>query len=108
MQKTLPIQEEYRQLNRGLTEKVLDRAASDPQWKQQFLDDQETAMRKANFPEYQRLAEMSQPQEAAEVSGHEGCFTLVWTVCETPTVHAQPYQGGYIGKPETVKSVGIG
>jgi hypothetical protein len=69
MQKTLPTQEEYRQLNRGLTEKVLDRAASDPQWKQQFLDEPEAALREANFPEYQRLVEILQP-ENTEVSGH--------------------------------------
>ena len=110
MQKTVDIQEEYRQLSRGLTEKVLDRAASNPRWKQQFLDDQQAAMREANFPEAQRLEEMSQQQEDAEVLGHEGCFTLVWTVCEPPStsaVHAQSgYYGGFINKPETVKSVG--
>ncbi len=34
-----PTVEQIRQLNRTLTEKVLDRAVSDPAWTQQLLDD---------------------------------------------------------------------
>ena len=48
--------EEFRQLNRSLMEKVLDRAASDPRWKQQLLDDPEAAT--AEFPEAQMFREM--------------------------------------------------
>jgi hypothetical protein len=64
----MPTPEEFRQLNRSLMEKVLDRAASDPAWKQQLLDDPEAAMRAAGFPEVQRVEEMRQsvgtPHEA--------------------------------------------
>jgi hypothetical protein len=44
-----------RRLHRGLTEKVLDRAATDPQWRQRLLDDPEAAMQEANFPEVEQL-----------------------------------------------------
>jgi hypothetical protein len=56
------------QLHRSVTEKVLDKAASDPQWKQLLLDDPELAMREADFPETQRL---ERRQEEAEVRGQE-------------------------------------
>jgi hypothetical protein len=66
-----PTLEQTRQLNRSLTEKVLDRAASDPQWKQLLLDDPEAAMRAANFPETQQLQQMQQSSRSrgAEVTG---------------------------------------
>ena len=67
---TPPIPEEYRRLNRSLTEKVLDRAASDPQWKQQLLDDPEAAMRAANFPETQQLEQMEGGAGEPEIRGH--------------------------------------
>jgi hypothetical protein len=70
-----PVEEESRRLNRSLTEKVLDRAARDPQWKQQLLDEPEAAMRMANFPEVQQLEEMRQSaaasKEEGEVRGHQ-------------------------------------
>ena len=52
-QATMPIsaQEEYRQVHRSVTEKVLDKAASDPAWKQQLLNDPDEAIREASFPE---------------------------------------------------------
>ena len=62
-------QEEHRQVSRSLTEKVLDRAASDPTWKQQLLSDPEAALQEANFPELERLDEIRQEEEAAEVRG---------------------------------------
>lgn len=61
-----PISEERRQLNRSLTEKVLERAASDPRWKQQLLDDPEAAMRTADFPETQQILETQASAEAPE------------------------------------------
>lgn len=64
----VPATEKYQQLNQRLTEKMLDKAASDPHWKQWLLTDLEAAMRKANFPEYQRLEEVRQKE--AEVRGH--------------------------------------
>jgi hypothetical protein len=70
----LPTLEQTRLLNRTLTEKVLDRAASDPQWKQQLLDDPEAAMRAADFPETQQLQQMQQSARSrgAEVRGQGG------------------------------------
>ena len=77
--------EQSRQLHRSLTEKVLDRAASDPLWKQQLLDNPDAAMREANFPEVQQLEEIRLSAEAsleeAEVRG-QGCpwnFTFYYT-----------------------------
>jgi hypothetical protein len=48
--------------------KVLKKAGSDPQWKQQLLDDPEEAMRTADFPETQQLQRIR--EQAAEVRGH--------------------------------------
>ncbi len=69
---TPPTPEDVRQLNRDLMERVLDKAASDPEWKQRLLDDPEVAMLEAGFPEAKKLQEaqaLSLPEEA-EVSGH--------------------------------------
>jgi hypothetical protein len=60
--------EEYKQLMESLTDKVLDRAASEPLWKERLLNDAEATMREAGFPEYQRLEEIR--KEAEEVRGH--------------------------------------
>ncbi len=65
-----PTPQEMRQLSRDLMDKVLDKACSDPTWKQQLLDDPHAAMRAANFPEAQRLEEIRQ-KEAAEVRGQQ-------------------------------------
>ena len=54
--------EQIRQLNRSLTEKVLDKAASDPEWRELLLEDPEAAMREANFPEAQKLQQSRQPE----------------------------------------------
>ena len=56
-------------MHRDLTEKVLDKACSDPQWKQQLIEDPELAMRNANFPELQELQQASQPSGGGEVQG---------------------------------------
>ncbi len=68
---TLPIaaREEYFQLSRSLTEKILDRAASDPLWKQRLLDEPEAALREADFPEARRLEGLL--AEEAEVRGQD-------------------------------------
>lgn len=58
--------EQMRQLNRSLTEKVLDRAASDPEWRQRLLDDPEAAMQEANFPETRELQQQGGPQRPRE------------------------------------------
>lgn len=66
-------QEEFRRLNRSLMEKILDRASSDPEWKQRLLDDPEAAMAEADFPEARQLREMQASvgaeEEEAEVTG---------------------------------------
>ncbi len=71
-----PTPNEGRQLIRSLTEKVLDKACSDPTWKQQLLDDPEAAFQVANFPEYERLEEMRRSaqssQAGADVWGQKG------------------------------------
>lgn len=65
--------EEYSQLQRGLMERTLDRAASDPEWKRRLLEDPQAAMMESGFPEAQRLEEANRylrPVEEAEVQGH--------------------------------------
>ncbi len=63
--------EESRRLNRRLMEKILDRASSDPEWKQRLLDDPEAAIMEASFPEARQLREMQASMESqeAEVTG---------------------------------------
>ena len=60
-----PTYEQTRQMYRSLTEKVLDRAASDPEWRQLLIDDPELAMREAEFEEAQQL-EQGPPQYPRE------------------------------------------
>jgi hypothetical protein len=48
-------QAQIRQLHRSLTEQVLDRAASDPEWRQLLIEDPDRAMEDANFPEAREL-----------------------------------------------------
>lgn len=73
MPATTTAKEEYQQLQRSLTEKMLDKAANDPQWKQQLLEDSAAAMQQANFPELQQIQQMRhEEEEAAEVRGQYG------------------------------------
>ncbi len=79
---TPPTPEQLRQMNRDLMEKVIDKAASDPGWKQRLLDDPEAAMMETDFPEAHQLREKQVSVEAteeADVKGH-GCVP----VCEYP------------------------
>ena len=66
--------DQFRRLNRDLMEKVLAKAASDPEWKERLLDDPEAAMIAADFPEIRELQEMQASvkaqEEEAEVAGH--------------------------------------
>ncbi len=79
-----PTPEEIRRLNRDLMEKVLDRAASDLEWRQRLLDDPEAAMLEAGFPEARWLQEMQGAASEAEVAGHQygcttpGCVRYTW------------------------------
>ena len=71
--------EQFRQLNRDLMEKVLDKAASDPAWKQRLLDEPEVALREAGFPEAERLQQMQdsvreqEPEVVGQLSRDFGC-----------------------------------
>lgn len=86
--------EELERLRRETMERVLDRAGSDPEWRQRLLDDPDAAM--ADFPETQRVREMqSTPPEGVEplpaepeVVGqhqheehheHRGCWQCWWS-----------------------------
>lgn len=65
-----PTPEEIRRLKRDLMEKIIDRAASDPEWKQRLLDGSEAAIEEAGFPETPQLRELQASLEAEEeVSG---------------------------------------
>jgi hypothetical protein len=59
---------------RSLTEKVLERAASDPEWRQLLIDDPELAMREAEFEEAQQLEQgaSTRPQEMEVVGQRYG------------------------------------
>lgn len=89
--------EEVRQLNRDLMEKMLDKAASDPDWKQRLLDNPEMAMAEADFPESRQLNE-AQPLLAgdAEVHGHVFCnFSFCDYYCYENSmhrVHTKPFE----------------
>ena len=66
--------EQIRQLNRDLMEKVLDKAESDPEWKQRLLDDPEAAIQEAGFPETRQIRETQGSvgaEEEAEVVGQQ-------------------------------------
>jgi hypothetical protein len=60
--------EEIRRLNRDLMEKIIDKAASDPAWKQRLLDDPEAVIAEAGFPEARQLRQM---QASAELPSEE-------------------------------------
>jgi hypothetical protein len=62
-----PTRVQIQNMHRGLMEKVLDKACSDSQWKQQLIEDPEMAMREADFPELQQLQ-----QAGGEVQGQGG------------------------------------
>jgi hypothetical protein len=78
-----PQVEEFRQLHRSLFAKVLDKAASDPAWKQQLLDDPDAALRAAGFTEPQRIEELRQREvQEAEVTGQAYCGCTAYYTCD--------------------------
>jgi hypothetical protein len=90
----VPHTEEYQQLRKSLTHKILDKAASDPLWKQQLLDDPEASMWQADLPESRQLQQANERVLASvqqdEVRGHcdtwapiYRCAPLceLWTSC---------------------------
>lgn len=72
--------EEFRQLERDLMEKTLDKAANDPDWRQKLLEDPEQAQTEAGFPETERIREMSEKMTVVpetEVQAHD----QLWEIC---------------------------
>ncbi len=63
--------EQFRQMNRDLMEKVIDKAASDPGWKERFLEDSEAAIQEAGFPELRSLQKVYETAVRAQVSEDE-------------------------------------
>src|SRR3712207_9261701 len=67
--------EEYSQLERGLREKILEKAVNDSDWRQQYVENPEQALSSAGFPEAQQLREVheSATRGASEedVQGHD-------------------------------------
>jgi hypothetical protein len=55
-------------MQRDLTEKVIDKVCSDPQWKQQLLEGPDLTMQNADFPELQELQQASQ-QSSGKAQG---------------------------------------
>jgi hypothetical protein len=85
--------EEIRRLNRDLMEKIIDKAASDPGWKQRLLDDSEMAIMEADFPETRQLQQMQvsvEVEEEAEVTGQQ---LTSQEVCDTRCIFTQPIRG---------------
>ena len=83
-------QDEYRQLERDLREKILDKAANDPEWGRQYVESPDEAMQAANFPEAQKLAEMRQSlkpfnPEDEDVQGHD--YSYYYEVCYNYTTY---------------------
>ena len=65
-----PTPVQMQNMQRDLAEKVLDKACSDPQWKQQLIEDPQLAMREADFPEHRQIQQAAQQMEQQmEVQG---------------------------------------
>ena len=58
------MEEQRQQLMRRITAQVLERAEADPQWRQQYLDDPQTAM--ATIQEARQLQELYESTRTAE------------------------------------------
>jgi hypothetical protein len=74
--------EEQQQLRQRLWERVLDKAARDPQWKQWLLDDPEAAIQEANLPEIPQYEEVhGQRYTTAPGGGYDSGLTVGTTGC---------------------------
>jgi hypothetical protein len=90
---TPPNLEQFRRLNRDLMEKVIDRAASDPGWKQRLLDDPEAAIEEADFTELRHLWQLQSEEVAGQALGQADCRLRCMPVgLEAPSLVA-----GYLG-----------
>jgi hypothetical protein len=59
------------ELKRSMREQILNRAESDPEWRQLFIDDPELAMREANFPAAQQLQQQPQGEVVGQMENWE-------------------------------------
>jgi hypothetical protein len=83
-----PTRVQMQKLRKDLTEKVLDKACSDSEWKRKLIEDPELALREANFPELQQIQQASREGEVQGQGGYD-----YWSF---PNVyyHGGPYQLG--------------
>ncbi len=87
-------QEEYRELERGLREKILEKATNDPEWMSRYVDTPDEALKEAAFPEAEKIRETLQsmksvnPQED-EVRGHD--YYYWYEVCYSYTTYYEYY-----------------
>lgn len=82
--------EEYRQLQRSLWNKVLDKAASDPAWKQHLLDDPQAAM--GEFTEAHRLREMIELAEMRDRAREEEVHGQIIDTITQPSIKGRGCQ----------------
>jgi cysteinyl-tRNA synthetase len=88
-------QEEYRELERGLREKIVEKATSDPEWMRKYVDSPDEALKEAAFPEADRIRETLQsvksvnPQED-DVQGHHDYYYW-YEVCYSYTTYYEYY-----------------
>ena len=91
-------QEEYTQLERDLRERILEKAASDPDWMRQYVDNPHEALQAAAFPEAEKIREIHQsrkrinPQED-DVQGHD--YFYWYEVCYSYTTYYE-YEWYYL------------
>lgn len=78
---TPPTLEEIRRLNRDLMERVLEKAESDPEWKQRLLDDPETTMMEAGFPQVQQAQVSEQGYEVTGQVAETVCVDRLTRAC---------------------------
>ena len=81
--------DEDRELERRLREKILEKAANDPDWRQQYVENPEDALNAAGFDETQRLREFHEVANRGEseedVQGHD--YYEYYYVCYNYTTY---------------------
>ena len=73
------IQQEVKKKERAVLERILDKAASDPDFKQQMLDNPEQALQELGVA--QELEALDNPGQMAEVSGQARYTTKYFYRC---------------------------
>jgi hypothetical protein len=82
--------EEYKSLERSLREKILEKAANDPEWRQQYVEDPEQALQQSGIEEAQRIREVHEAlkpfnPEEEEVQGHD--YAYYYEICYNYTTY---------------------